>query len=322
MGSQRVRHDWATKRSNTAHACFKNILICIYWQKWHCLGLFNSMCFLSCPKHLHLSFAKIKYLKFIKYYIFKTSYKNALYKKCFLLYILKYLLQLFAFSSIRSNFTDKPVHKIPCLHYNNLFLIISSVQFSRSVISYYLQPRGLQHARPHCPSTTPGAYSNSCPSCQWCHPTVSSSVVALILNLAIKNLLNNKPCLITLLTKVHIVKAMVFPVVRYRCESWTMKKAVKSFSHVLFFATPWTVAYQAPLSMGFSSQEYWSGLPFPSPGDLPNPGIKARSPALQADALLSEPPRLSTNELMLFNCGVGEDSWEPVGLQGDPTSLS
>ena len=46
---------------------------------------------------------------------------------------------------------------------------------------------------------------------------------------------------------------------------------------------PWTVAHQAPLSMGFSRQEYWSGLPFPSPGDLPNPGIEPRSPTLQAD---------------------------------------
>ena len=53
---------------------------------------------------------------------------------------------------------------------------------------------------------------------------------------------------------------------------------------------PWTVAHQAPLSMGFSRQEYWSGLPFPSPGDLPNPGIKPGSPALQADPLPSEPP--------------------------------
>ena len=65
---------------------------------------------------------------------------------------------------------------------------------------------------------------------------------------------------------------------------------VKSLSHVRLFATPWTVVHQAPLSMGFSRQEYWSGLPFPSPGDLPNPGIKLRSPALQADALTSEPP--------------------------------
>ena len=65
---------------------------------------------------------------------------------------------------------------------------------------------------------------------------------------------------------------------------------MKSLSHVQLFATPWTVAHQAPLSMGFSRQEYWSGLPFPSPGDLPNPGIKPRCPSLQADALTSEPP--------------------------------
>ena len=65
---------------------------------------------------------------------------------------------------------------------------------------------------------------------------------------------------------------------------------VKSLSCVQLFATPWTVAYQAPPSMGFSRQECWSGLPFPSPGDLPNPGIEPGSPALQADALLSEPP--------------------------------
>ena len=54
--------------------------------------------------------------------------------------------------------------------------------------------------------------------------------------------------------------------------------------------TPWTIACQAPLSMGFSRQEYWSGLPFPSPGDLPNPGIEPRSPALQADSLPTELP--------------------------------
>ena len=58
----------------------------------------------------------------------------------------------------------------------------------------------------------------------------------------------------------------------------------------LTFATPWTVAHQAPPSMGFSKQEYWSGLPFPSPGDLPDPGMEPGSPAFQADALTSEPP--------------------------------
>ena len=63
---------------------------------------------------------------------------------------------------------------------------------------------------------------------------------------------------------------------------------VKSLIRVQLFATPWTVVYQAPPSMGFSRKEYWSGLPFPSPGDLPDPGIEPRSPALQA--LTSEPP--------------------------------
>ena len=55
----------------------------------------------------------------------------------------------------------------------------------------------------------------------------------------------------------------------------------------LTLATPWTIACQAPLSMGFSRQEYWSGLPFPSPGDLPDPGIEPGSPALHADSLLT-----------------------------------
>ena len=65
---------------------------------------------------------------------------------------------------------------------------------------------------------------------------------------------------------------------------------VKSLSHVRLFTTLWSIAHIAPLSMGFSRQEYWSGLPFYSPGDLPNPGIEPRSPALQADALTSQPP--------------------------------
>ena len=68
------------------------------------------------------------------------------------------------------------------------------------------------------------------------------------------------------------------------------RKKVKSLSRVPLFATPRTVAHQASPSMGFSRQEYWSGLPFPSPGDLPDPGIKPRSPTLEADTLTSEPP--------------------------------
>ena len=69
-----------------------------------------------------------------------------------------------------------------------------------------------------------------------------------------------------------------------------VKVKMKLFSRVQLFVTPGTVAYQAPPSMGFSRQECWSGLPFPSPGDLPDPGVEPRSPALQADALPFEPP--------------------------------
>ena len=65
---------------------------------------------------------------------------------------------------------------------------------------------------------------------------------------------------------------------------------VKLLSHVQLFVSPWTVAHQAPPSMEFSRQEYWSGLPFPSPGVLPDPETEPKSPTLQADALPSEPP--------------------------------
>ena len=61
-------------------------------------------------------------------------------------------------------------------------------------------------------------------------------------------------------------------------------------SHVQLFVTLWTLALQAPPSTEFSKEEYWDGFPFPSPEDLPYPGIKPRSPALQADSLLSELP--------------------------------
>ena len=64
------------------------------------------------------------------------------------------------------------------------------------------------------------------------------------------------------------------------CLISTLKVKVKSLSHVGLFATPWTIAYQASQSMGFSRQEYWSGMPFPSPGALPKPGIELASPTL------------------------------------------
>ena len=71
-------------------------------------------------------------------------------------------------------------------------------------------------------------------------------------------------------------------------ENLCVYVCISRFSHVPFFATPWTVACQAPLSMRFPRQEYWSGLPFSSPGDLPDPGIEPSSHAMQADSLPSE----------------------------------
>ena len=71
---------------------------------------------------------------------------------------------------------------------------------------------------------------------------------------------------------------------------------VKLLSRVRLFVTPWTVAHQAPPSMEFSRQEYLSGLPFPFPGDLPNPGIEPRSPTLRTDSLLSEPGNSNERE--------------------------
>ena len=65
---------------------------------------------------------------------------------------------------------------------------------------------------------------------------------------------------------------------------------IQSLNCVHVIATPLIVTHQAPLSMGFSRQEYWSELPFSSPGDLPDPGLELRSPALHVDTLLSEPP--------------------------------
>ena len=87
-------------------------------------------------------------------------------------------------------------------------------------------------------------------------------------------------------------RIILHPLFCHLCTLYCLRQfsSVQSLSRVRLFAAPWTVALQASPSMGFSRQEYWSGLPFPSPGDLPDPGIEPGSPTLQADALLSEPP--------------------------------
>ena len=98
---------------------------------------------------------------------------------------------------------------------------------------------------------------------------------------------------------------------------------MKSLSRVRLFATPWTVAYQASPSMGFSRQEYWSGLPFPSPGDLPDPGTEPGSPALEADALTSEPPgkpKYRDTFILLISTHTGYFQAIPECLSGKESS--
>ena len=150
-------------------------------------------------------------------------------------------------------------------------------------MSNSLWHHGLQHARLPCPSPTPRACSNSCLSNQWPHPTISSSVVPFSSCLLSFPSSGSFPmsqfftsdgqsigvsASASVLPKVSIVN-----VIRKR----TNKNKVKLLRCVQLFATLWTVAYQGPPSMGFSRQEYWSGLPFPSPGDLPDPGTKPGS---------------------------------------------
>ena len=108
-------------------------------------------------------------------------------------------------------------------------------------------------------------------------------------------------------SRPHMVMSVSKPILSQRCRReiqlnegcskmscFVRVRKVKSLSLVQLFVTPWTVAYKAPPSMGFPRQEYWSGLPSPSAGDLPDPGIERGSPAVQADALTSEPPGKSS----------------------------
>ena len=102
-----------------------------------------------------------------------------------------------------------------------------------------------------------------------------------------------------------------------------MEVKVKPLSRVWLFVTPWTVAHQGPPSMGFSRQEYWSALPFPPPGDLPDPGIEPGSPALQADALRSEPPgKPLVSVYMLMFIIIIKPTHSIVGQKSHPLPLT
>ena len=162
-------------------------------------------------------------------------------------------------------------------------------------MSNSLWSQRLQHGRLPCPSPIPGACSKSRPSSRWCHPTISSSVVPFFSCPQSFPASGSFPMSQFFTSGGQSIgeRVQVAPYTFFQSASTTKKKKkeMKSFSRVRLFATLWMVAYHAPPSMGFSRQQYWSGLPFPSPGNLHSPGIEPRFPALQADTLPPEPPR-------------------------------
>jgi len=140
--------------------------------------------------------------------------------------------------------------------------------FSCSVISDSLWPYGLQDTRLPCPSLSPGACSNSCPFSWWCHPTISSSVIPF------------SSC------PQSFPASGFFPMSLLFASTWWYFVCVcvcvcvcvwRHFSCDQLFVTLWAITHQAPLSMEFSRQEYWSGLPCPPSGDLPDQGIEPTS---------------------------------------------
>ena len=185
--------------------------------------------------------------------------------------------------------------------------------FSHSVMSVSLRLHGLQHARLPCPSVSPGVCSNSCPLSQWCHPTISSSVVPFSsclhsfpapgsfpwissLHQVAKEFSfsispsNENSGLISFrmvwfdLLSVHGILRSLFQHHSLKTSIlWLSAFFMVQVSHP-YMMTRKTIAFPCSLSMDFFRQE------LPSAGDLPNPGIKPRSPALQADSLPSEPP--------------------------------
>ena len=174
---------------------------------------------------------------------------------------------------------------------------ITSVQFSHSVVSDSLQPHEPQHARPPCPSPTAGVYPNPCPSSRWCHPNISSSVIPFSCpqsfpasgSFQVSQLFTSGGQSIGVSASTlgfHNLTSAMF------CSWYNLTE---------YILTPWTVAPQAPVSMGFSRQEYWTELPCSSPGNLPNPRIEPGSPTSQADSLPSEPPGKPILTILIFN---------------------
>ena len=174
-------------------------------------------------------------------------------------------------------------------------------------MSNSLWPHGMQHARLSCSWLSLKVFSNSYPLSQWCCLTISSSATPFSFTFGLSqhqglfqwvgswhrgpkywgfSFSISPSSEYSALISFRIDRFHLFAVQIVETDTqWTLlkvkvKRKVKSLSRVRLFATLWTLTYQAPPSMGFSRQEYWSGVPFPSSGDLPDPGTEPRSLAL------------------------------------------
>ena len=202
-------------------------------------------------------------------------------------------------------------------HHHNL--LCPSVQFSHWVVSDSLRPHELQYARPPCPSPTPGVHPNPCPLYQWCHPTISSSVIP-----SIHLPKANFPTSQTLHERWESDSNILYSWPHFKFQNLNPYLKITFYSQVFrYFLSPlsalchyWveylpillplldgipSVLIRSVMSdssqshglqsarllcpQGFSRQEYWRRLPCPPPGDLPNPGTEPRSPALWADSI-------------------------------------
>ena len=207
-------------------------------------------------------------------------------------------------------------------HYDHMLQLLFIVQVPKSCPT--LRPHGLQHSR----LLHPGVCSNSCPLSQWGHPTISSSVTPfsscpqsfLASEFFPMSWLFTSGQSIGASTSASVLPKDIqgwFPLGLTGLISLQSKGLSRVFSCVAVFCCSvvsnslWPHGpHQAPPSLGFSREEYWSGLPYPPPGDLPNPGIEPRSPALQEDSLLSEPPGKPL-------CGYWALNMELVWLSGE-----
>ena len=224
---------------------------------------------------------------------------------------------LFIFFSIRVY--HKILNTVPCVIQWDLAV---SVQFSLSVVSDSFQPHGLQYTKLPCSSQTPGTCSNSCPSSQWCHPTISSIFSSCPQSFPASGSFPKNQFFTSGGQSIGVSASA--PVLPMNIQDWfplawtgliscclsilyiiVCTWVLNCFSFVRLCATLRTVVHWALLSTGVSRQEYWSRLQCPPLGDLPDPGIKPESltsPALAGRFFTASTTWEASLHLLISNC--------------------